>query len=293
MGSALGLDESPARIDGGDHIPAWLARMLIPDAALRRVAVNAETGVPLYFDHDVVTSHRRPPDAPPGPGRRRPPDPPKPAPVTPEAPQDAIPETDDEQIQLELEQNEQRLASARACQEALLSMIKPVVLPDTTEPRYAPSDRLRAQVESRDQRCTGPGCRRTARDCDLDHEWTFSEGGPTSERNLNAKSRRCHLARHNGWMAVRDPRTSVSTWTSPDGNVYVRLPAWVRHPSHEPVVRMGLKVAELPTAESNYVDDRPLWRPPVTVTPRPAAPPMPAPRPQSWSQGWSDGPPPF
>jgi len=81
MGSALGLDESPARIDGGDYIPAWLARLMLPDAALRRVAVNAQTGIPIYLDRDLVTSHLRPPpDTPPGPGRRRPAGPRMPAP---------------------------------------------------------------------------------------------------------------------------------------------------------------------------------------------------------------------
>jgi hypothetical protein len=290
MSSALGLDDSPARIDGGEYIPAWLGRLLIPDADLRRVAVSSATGVPLYFDHDVVTSHRRPPDSPPGPGRRRPPDPPQPAP----APfPHASPETDDEQVQLELHQNEQRLASAQASQQALLAMIAPLSLPDTTEPQYRPSAWLRAQVEGRDQRCTGPGCRRAARDCDLDHERQFSQGGATSEPNLNAKSRRCHLARHHGWTAVRDTRTSISTWTSPDGSVYVRLPAWVPHRSHEPVVALGLKANELPTTTSDYLEDRPLWRPPVKAAPRPTSSPLPAPRPQSSGQGWSDAPPPF
>ena len=291
MSSALGLDDSPARIDGGDYIPAWLARMLIPDAALRRVAVNAETGVPLYFDHNLVTSHRRPPDAPPGPGRRRPPDPPESGPATPAAPQDAAADSDDEQIRLELSRNEQWLASAQACQDALLSMIRPFVLPDTTEPQYQPSGSLRAQVEGRDQRCTGPGCRRPARACDLDHEWEFSQGGPTNERNLNAKSRRCHLARHNGWTAVRDPSTSISRWTSPDGSVYVRLPAWVPHHSHEPVVRLGLRVSEPPVARSDYSEDRPLWRPPVAA-PR-STTPMPMPKPTSGGRGWDHTPPPF
>jgi hypothetical protein len=290
MGSALGLDDSPARIDGGEYIPAWLGRLLIPDADLRRVAVSSATGVPLYFDHDVVTSHRRPPDSPPGPGRHRPPEPPRPAPAQLS---DAGPGTDDEQIQLELHQNEQRLASAQACQQALLSMIRPFSLPDTTEPQYKPSAWLRAQVEGRDQRCTGPGCRRAARDCDLDHEQEFSRGGATSEPNLNAKSRRCHLARHNGWTCHRDPRTSISTWTSPDGSVYVRRPAWVSHRSHEPVVTVGLRSNELPSAASDYPEERPLWRPPFSAAPRPTSPPLPEPRPESSGHGWSDAPPPF
>jgi hypothetical protein len=292
MASALGLDDSPARVDGGAHVPAWLARMLVPDAALRRVAVSAQTGVPLYVDRDVVTSHRRPPDAPPdpppGPGRHRPPDPPGPAPVPPPS-RSSEQQIHDEQVQLELQENERRLASARACQHALLSMVEPFVLPDTTEPRYTPSSWLRGLVESRDQRCTGPGCRRAARHCDLDHEWEFSEGGPTSEPNLGAKSRRCHLARHNGWTAVRDPRTSVITWTSPDGSVYVRLPAWVPHRSHEPVVRIGLNVTELPAAASDYSEDRPLWHPPAITAPQPAPPPPPPPPREG--HDWSEDPP--
>jgi len=174
-------------------------------------------------------------------------------------------------------------------------MIRPLTLPDTSEPRHDPSSWLRLLVESRDQRCTGVGCRRPARLCDLDHELEHAKGGPTSEPNLDAESRRCHLARHHGWTAVRDRRSGITTWTSPDDSRYQRLPAWVRHPSHEPVVRLGLHLTELPTAQSDYPDDRPLWRPPTVQPPRPSvqgSKPLTA-RDLNGSRGWDDGPPPF
>jgi len=291
MGAVLGLDESPARIDGGDCIPAWMARLLVPDAALRRVAVSAGTGIPLYLDPDLVTTHLRPPDTPPGPGRRRPPDPPKPTPLAPRPPGVSA-----EEVQCELAENEARLAPALACQQALLSLVTPLVLPDTAEPQHDPSAGLRRLVEFRDQRCTGPGCRRPARWCDLDHEVEYAKGGPTSEHNLSAKSRRCHLARHHGWSVDRDPRSGTTTWTSPDGQAYRRLPAWVAHPCHEPVVRLGAHPIELPGAESDFPGDRPLWRPRYASAPRPTAKAPSTPRTPpavSSGRGWDDGPPPF
>jgi hypothetical protein len=143
-----------------------------------------------------------------------------------------------------------------------------------------------------DQRCTGPGCSRLASACDLDHELEYAKGGSTAERNLSAKSERCHGARHDGWSAVRDPRTGVTTWTSPLGRVYTRLPAWRPHPGlPEGATIPPPRLEVLPEVGSDYPEDRPLW----TDRPDQATPPIPRPAPTPRPRAtWDDGsPPPF
>jgi hypothetical protein len=271
MSTLLDLHNPPAVVVGHGPGPGWLARTLLPDASLRRVAVNAATGIPLHID--PVAQHGRPPDTPPGPGPRRPPPP-------PDDGSDGAPA--------------ESLEAAQDQQARLLAMLRPVRLRDTTEPQHDPSAALRRLVQVRDLRCTGPGCPRTASSCDLDHEQEYAKGGPTSEPNLSAKSPRCHRAKHNGWTADRDRTTGITTWTSPDGSTFTRRPAWRPHPWHPEVVLPPLlRLQQLPEAETDYPLDRPLWIPPrLPERPRAAAstpaPPKPAGR--SWDDG---GPPPF
>ena len=128
------------------------------------------------------------------------------------------------------------------------------------EDHYSPSARLQRLVQVRDLRCTGPGCPRTATACDLDHEREYALGGETAEWNLSAKSPRCHIARHNGWTASRDRATGITTWTSPAGSTYVRLPAWRPPPSLPDDVILGSpRPADPPPPTSQYPDDRPLY----------------------------------
>ncbi len=276
--SLLDLDQHPAVIEGLGPIPAWLARTLVPNAALRRVVVNAATGIPLHLD--AAPRHRRghPPDGPPGPGRRRPPAPNDTGPATPDTTPDTTLDT----------------TPAERTQQQLLAMLRPVRLPDTTEPQHDPSTGLRRLVQVRDLRCTGPGCSRTAQACDLDHEKEYSRGGPTSEPNLSAKSPRCHRARHDGWTADRDRTTGITTWTSPAGSEFTRQPAWRPHPWHPEVLHPPLpRLEQLPQAETDYPADRPLWVPQPLPDSTPKAPKPP--KPPAPGKGWYDDgtPPPF
>jgi hypothetical protein len=259
----LDLDDQSCVVEGLGPLPGWMARTLLPDAALRRVLVDRATGLPLHLDdHELpvveLDEPHRPPDDPPGP-RPRPPGAP---------PGGADPS---------VAERERRRLSALIFGPAWLA---------EAEPQYAPSARLRRLVQVRDLRCTGPGCARTATACDLDHEQRYADGGATAEWNLSAKSPRCHGARHGGWDVVRDPTTGVSTWTSPLGRVYTRLPAWRPPPSLPADVVLGPPVprAAVPV-ESDYPTDRPLW---------PAPTPAPAPARRSGGLSWDNGdPPPF
>ena len=196
----------------------------------------------------------------------------------------------------EIAADQASLAPQRRAMTALLGMLDPLVLPDTTEPGRFPSAWLRRLVEVRDVRCTGPGCRRQARLCDLDHEIPRHDNGPTAEWNLSAKSLRCHLARHHGWTADRDPTTGVTTWNSPTGDTYTRRSTWTRHKQHPCVVSISPQPLQLPTADTDHPTDGPLWRPRYrTETAPPAAPAQRAPKKDAPSvhTSWGTEPPPF
>ncbi|MCU1587898.1 MAG: endonuclease [Frankiales bacterium] len=59
MSTALDVDNRSGRIDQGGALPATRVRRLLPDAALRRVLVDPDSGVPLGIDPTLI--------APPGP----------------------------------------------------------------------------------------------------------------------------------------------------------------------------------------------------------------------------------
>lgn len=137
-------------------------------------------------------------------------------------------------------------------------MLRPQVVTDRDEPQHDPSARLARLVDLRDVRCAGPGCSATR--CDRDHHQPYPHG-PTSADNLGLLSRRCHRAKHTGWILQRHPDGST-TWLSPLRRSYDR-------PSpHEPPPEVDLYQRPPPlraapdgpapaylTREPNPVDD--------------------------------------
>jgi hypothetical protein len=85
---------------------------------------------------------------------------------------------------------------------------------------YVPPPRLRHLVMVRQRRCTFPGCRRPARQCDLDHTIPHDQGGLTCECNLAPLCRRHHRAKQApGWhLEQREP--GRMTWRLPSGREY-------------------------------------------------------------------------
>ena len=68
----------------------------------------------------------------------------------------------------------------------------------------------------RDQVCTGPGCMRSARDCDMDHMLDWQYGGKTADTNLCPLCERHHVIKTKSkWVLYRDEVTGVRFWTSP------------------------------------------------------------------------------
>jgi hypothetical protein len=91
--------------------------------------------------------------------------------------------------------------------------------------------RLRRQVQIGYLRCTWPGCRQRARDCDLDHTLDHAHGGPTTGQNLKPLCRKHHaLKTDHGWR-THDIGPHSYELRSPNGTRHhVDLP-----PAREPL----------------------------------------------------------
>jgi hypothetical protein len=91
--------------------------------------------------------------------------------------------------------------------------------------RYRPPKPLDEFVRARDQECAFPNCHRRAINCDLDHVRPWADGGETAAANLTPLCPRHHQMKHdNGWRISRDDTTGITTWTSPTGHHYRKLP---------------------------------------------------------------------
>jgi hypothetical protein len=89
---------------------------------------------------------------------------------------------------------------------------------------YRPPANLTDHVIARDRTCTFPGCRRSARLCDLDHRQPYSDGGATHRDNLAALCQRHHNARHDAGWRVRPRPDGSHEWSGPTGYTYVKPP---------------------------------------------------------------------
>ncbi|WP_353648353.1 DUF222 domain-containing protein [Nakamurella sp. A5-74] len=89
---------------------------------------------------------------------------------------------------------------------------------------YRPERETAERVIERDRVCRFPGCRRPARQCDLDHRIPYDEGGSTTFDNLDVLCRYHHrIKTHAGWRAIRLPGNRMR-WTSPLGAELVDEP---------------------------------------------------------------------
>ncbi len=258
MATALGLSDEPGDLAGYGPISAGTVRLLLPDARLRRVLVDACSGQPLHVDARTTAPARRrarPTSPTTSPTASRTVDPaagvtasptacsPASRPVSPTAGvTTSPPATSPASRAAALTASptashppEQARSVERTLREALLGMLddRPFLLDETPEPQYRPSRPLARLVQVRDQHCSGPGCSRPTTDADLDHRtpWPL---GPTSAGNLAPLSRRCHRAKTATWSLSR-ARDGSHTWTSPVGRTYVVTPPWRPPPDPRPV----------------------------------------------------------
>ena len=88
---------------------------------------------------------------------------------------------------------------------------------------YLPNLKMRRYVRTRDRHCRFPGCRRPARNCDLDHIVPWP-AGRTDAQSLQALCRYHHrIKTHTGWRVERGP-DNTTIWISPRGKRYTSRP---------------------------------------------------------------------
>jgi hypothetical protein len=100
---------------------------------------------------------------------------------------------------------------------------------DCTHPResrgYRPSPSLRHLIQIRNPACTGPGCRRPATRCDLDHVTPYHHGGRTCECNLHPACRHDHHTKQAPGWTVTCHQPGTLTWTTPGHRSHTTTPA--------------------------------------------------------------------
>jgi hypothetical protein len=100
---------------------------------------------------------------------------------------------------------------------------------ERAETGYTPSRALEHLINTRNTRCTAPGCGRPAARCDKDHTLAWDKGGLTCECNLAPLCRHHHRCKQaEGWR-LEQPEPGVLLWRTPAGRTYTTTP------SHYPV----------------------------------------------------------
>jgi hypothetical protein len=90
---------------------------------------------------------------------------------------------------------------------------------------YQPSRTLRHLIQIRNPTCTGPGCRRPATRCDLDHVTPYDQGGKTCECNLHPACRHDHHTKQVPGWTLTTPSPGTLTWTTPGHRTHTTTPA--------------------------------------------------------------------
>ena len=90
---------------------------------------------------------------------------------------------------------------------------------------YQPSRTLRHLIQIRNPTCTGPGCRRPATRCDLDHVTPYDQGGKTCECNLHPACRHDHHTKQVPGWTLTTPSPGTLTWTTPGNRTHTTTPA--------------------------------------------------------------------
>ncbi len=87
---------------------------------------------------------------------------------------------------------------------------------DVDRATYRVPKALRRWLGVRDPVCIGPGCVRSARDCDIDHRLDWQYGGTTADTNLAPLCEHHHtLKSKSTWQLYRDEVTGATWWVSP------------------------------------------------------------------------------
>ncbi len=99
---------------------------------------------------------------------------------------------------------------------------------DCTHPResrgYQPALSLRHLIQVRNPTCTGPGCRRPATRCDLDHAIPYDHGGRTCECNMHPACRHDHHTKQTPGWTLTHHQPGTLTWTTPGHRTHTTTP---------------------------------------------------------------------
>jgi hypothetical protein len=90
--------------------------------------------------------------------------------------------------------------------------------------RRRPTTQVAAHVRARNRTCVAPGCRRPAKDCDLDHTVPWPAGGESEPGNLGPACRGHHLFKHSPGSQLVQINPGVFGWQTPKGMQYLTTP---------------------------------------------------------------------
>jgi hypothetical protein len=110
----------------------------------------------------------------------------------------------------------------------LLIALDPIAL-DTCDHRFEarghdPGVKLRHLTQIRHATCTGPTCRRPAKQCDFEHTIPYEAGGATCMCNGGPKCRHEHRLKQNPRWKVEQITPGTFRWTAPSGRQYTTEP---------------------------------------------------------------------
>ncbi|MDY7527156.1 MULTISPECIES: HNH endonuclease signature motif containing protein [unclassified Cryobacterium] len=99
---------------------------------------------------------------------------------------------------------------------------------------YKPPAALKKWLEVRDETCTFPGCRRSAKRSDLDHSVEWQHGGETDAMNLAHLCPYHHAVKSYTRWTPRHLGDGRIEWTSPAGYSYIVEPSADMRPPRKP-----------------------------------------------------------
>ncbi len=95
---------------------------------------------------------------------------------------------------------------------------------DVGRTRYQPPAAIAELARERDRTCARPGCPRSARHRELDHEHEWQHGGVTSVDNTDPECGRDHVVKTIGAYTVAHGSDRTYAWAGPVGHGYLRRP---------------------------------------------------------------------
>jgi hypothetical protein len=96
--------------------------------------------------------------------------------------------------------------------------------PGRRRTRRRPSAEVAAFVRARNRTCVAPGCRRPAKDCDLDHTVPWPAGGESEPDNLGPACVGHHQFKHSPGAQLVQINPGVFGWQTPRGMQYLTKP---------------------------------------------------------------------